>query len=184
MRVPSRRIPSYEEVIPPSHRYFLYLLLGVIIVWIGYAIWQEPASGLFLVAMIAVTWIVSIPTERAWEKKIAAIREERKGEDIGTFARALPFRKINTWIIRALYEEIADEMGDDTFPLRPSDRLEEDLRLDDDALFWIYERVMRRVGLSVEGVESNPYYDRVKTVEDMVMFFHHQEGNHKGYPYG
>jgi hypothetical protein len=97
------------------------------------------------------------------------IAEARKGESICQFARGFDRRRIDTWIIRAVYEEFSG-----AFPLRSSDRFNEDLRIDGEDLEDGAIRIAQRTGRALDGYERNPMFGKVKTLRDMVMFFHHQ----------
>lgn len=100
------------------------------------------------------------------------LEEERKEESICSFARALPAREHDTWVVRAVYEEVSRFVR---VPIRPSDDLEKDLPMDphdrDDLAF----EIARRAGRSMEDTQKNPLFDRVKTVADIVAFFENQK---------
>ena len=103
-----------------------------------------------------------------WEK---TKKEERKEDSICSFSRALPAKEHDTWVVRAVYEELARDRG---FPIRPTDRLDEDLRFDDDDLDELAEEVARRSRRSLDQIEKNPLYKKVFTVSDMIDFFENQ----------
>jgi hypothetical protein len=48
---------------------------------------------------------------------------------------------------------------------------EDDLSLD------LLEEISQRTGRSLEGFETNPYYGKITTVRDLVLFFNHQDRN-------
>ncbi len=82
---------------------------------------------------------------------------------------------MDTWVIRAVYEEVCRQMASPGFPLHPEDNLWKTLRLDEDDLDWeIAEAVAQRTGRPLANYESNPYYEKVQTVGDLVMFFNAQ----------
>ena len=60
------------------------------------------------------------------------MESERVDESICNFARAFPRKKVDTWIIRSVYEALENyvSMEDTKFPIRASDNLFEDLRVD------------------------------------------------------
>lgn len=97
------------------------------------------------------------------------LAEERKGESICQFARSFDRRIVDTKIIRAVYEEFST-----TFPLRASDRLEDDLRVDGEDLDLGAMEIARRTGRTLDECERNPLFKNVNTLGDLVMFFHHQ----------
>jgi hypothetical protein len=51
------------------------------------------------------------------------------------------------------------------------------LKLDEDDLdLDLIEEIAQRTGRSMENFESNPYYGKVTTARDLVLFFNHQAG--------
>lgn len=169
MNVPSRCMPSYQETISWGSKLFGWLVLAGIVGMLGYLWWGEPAFRIFLLACIAVI-LASFFDTRDLEV-LRRLQAERENEDIGSFARALNYRQIDPWIIRAVYEEINDELPlDSPLPLRPSDHLEKDLKLDAEDLEFVLERIFARVGLSDENIDKNLYYGKIETVQDLVNF--------------
>lgn len=134
------------------------------------------AVGLVLLPLAAIWWPFALIVAAAflvgshigWRRD-RRIAEERKGESICQFARAFDYRTFDTRIIRAVYEEYSC-----SFPLRVSDRLKEDLCICDDDLDFGAIHIARRTGRNLDGYERNPIYGKIKTLRDVVMFFHHQ----------
>lgn len=93
------------------------------------------------------------------------IATERKGESVCSFARAIDMRRLDPWIVRAVYEEVHDTAG---FPLRPSDTLLRDLRLHEDDLDLIVMDIARRCGRSLDDFEQNPCAGPIETVRDLI----------------
>ena len=148
-----------------------WVLLGALVVAYGYGLWSKPLwVGGFTLLVAAVTIVESIRIKRHWMRLAAT----RPGESLCTFARALEVRSTDTWIIRAVYEQLQDHLKGEypSFPLRPTDRLKEDLMLDPDDLdFEIAGEISERTGRTLAEARQNPYYDRVTTVADLVGFF-------------
>jgi hypothetical protein len=65
-------------------------------------------------------------------------------------------------------------MGPPLVPLRAGDRLLDDLELDDEDLDEIFIDAAKLCNLSIVSTESNPLYDKVITVRDVVEFLRHQ----------
>jgi hypothetical protein len=133
-------------------------------------------AALPFVALATIWWPLAIlvPTvifaiSSIGSRQDRRIAEDREGESICEFARGFDCRTIDTWIIRAVYEEFAG-----TFPLRPSDRFVEDLRTDSDDLDFGAIHIARRTGRSLDGYERNPMFGKIDTLRDLVMFFQHQ----------
>jgi len=144
--------------------------------WIGTAVILTPV-GWFAVANQPVRWtllgcgallaILSL-FHRRWLRRL---RKERKEESIGSFSRALPARKHDTWVVRAVYDEISSHAG---APIRPSDDVVKFWGIDGDDLDDAIARIARRAGRSLVDVERNPLSCRVVTVADVIAFIEHQ----------
>ncbi|MBI5767979.1 MAG: hypothetical protein HZA93_09290 [Verrucomicrobia bacterium] len=104
-------------------------------------------------------------------RRLKHIREERIEESICSFARLLPARAHDTWVVRAVYEELFDFVR---APIRPSDTVERFWGIDGDDLDDMAFRIAERAGRSMDGADKNPFFGRVVTVADMVQFFEHQ----------
>jgi hypothetical protein len=107
-------------------------------------------------------------------RHLTALAEARKGESICEFSRAFDVRSADTWVIRAVYEQLQLQLRwvYPGFPVRATDRLIEDLMLDpDDIDMDVFFDVTRRTRRSRRDVKVNPRYGRVKTAGDLVEFF-------------
>lgn len=112
-------------------------------------------------------------SELAHRRQLRRVATERVGEDIGSFARAFDRRTepFDPWVVRAVWDVLQPYVtfGGGRAPLRPSDRLGDDLRIDpDDIDMAIVQKVAARTGRSLERVEENPFHGRVTTVGDLV----------------
>ena len=105
--------------------------------------------------------------------RIKDLASQRPSDSIGTFARAFDCRRTDTLVIRAVYGEIQHQFSFEAsnFPVRPSDNLFRDLLIDPDDLDFDYlPSIARRTGRRLAETKSNPYFNRVQTVEDLVYF--------------
>jgi len=96
---------------------------------------------------------------------------QRAEENICSFRRSFDLHQIDAWIVRAVYEELIELVDQ---PLRASDRLEEDLHIDPEDLEDVATNVAARAGYDLTDYQQNPFYSKLKTVGDLVMFFTHQ----------
>ena len=116
VRTPSRYMPAYSETLTWKTQFTGSLIVAIFVLLYGYAIWNDPKLGVFLLGIICIVLLVSYFSPDHLE----SIYEKRKNDDIGTFARLLDYRNIDTWIIRAVYEEVNEELGyGKSLPLRP-----------------------------------------------------------------
>jgi hypothetical protein len=83
---------------------------------------------------------------------------------------------VDTWIIRAVYEEFSRFVAVDGRPIsvRPEDRWKEDLKIDSEDLDDLARDIAFRARRSMDGCEQNPLWGKVKTVSDIVTFLTHQ----------
>jgi hypothetical protein len=170
MRIPSRRMPKAVE---EKAGLFRWLLLGVMLGGLLYLVLSHP----LVIPLFLGIAVISAVVGRNHARQIRWLAATRCGEGICEFARAFNARVTDTWIIRAVYEEVQTCLGSE-FPLRASDRLQEDLHIDPDDLDMVIAlQVSQRTGRSLKEPERNPYYARIFTVGDLVNFFDHQPYN-------
>jgi len=165
MNAPSRTMPP--PAIPKKPGVLGWLLLvgffGCVAVLVYSNVGGRWAAG----AIAAVGVVATIHARRHFER----LKEERKEESICTFARSLPARAHDTWVVRAVFEQLSTLVR---VPLRPSDDLKKDLKIDPDDLDETAFEIARRAGRSMDDTKKNPMFDRVVTVADMIVFFEHQ----------
>ena len=110
-------------------------------------------------------------------KRLSDIAHNRTGESICSFTRALSFRQIDTWIIRATWEELQDYVTHknlNEFPIRPTDKVEDDFKIDPEEIEDIVERIAQRSRRSLEETDKNPYFGKIETVGDLISFVNNQ----------
>lgn len=153
------------------------------VLWIAGATFLGAAIVLLVRHPVAVgAVLLGFVVFGMWAKRrerlrLTALVASRSGESICGFARSFDARVVDPLVIRSVYEQLQDELHSYClrFPVRASDRLTEDLGMDDDDLdMSIAPAVAIRSGRSFDGAEANPYYGRVKTASDLVHFFNFQ----------
>ena len=172
MTRPSRLMPRFvARPVNWWQRALAYVALMGFVVGYAWAIWRWPLPVLGLSVAVVLAAVVE---NRRWRAHLRGIAESRKGESICTFVQALPVRELDTWVVRAVFEELQDHMRDGypAFPLRPSDRLFDDLKVDpEDLEEQLVVRIAQRTSRSLMDSRANPYYGKVTTVEGLVRFF-------------
>jgi hypothetical protein len=157
---------------PPSLLAWTFLIAPAL--WLLYLLWRYPLATAAYIAVVAVlSWL------HRWSIRnhLQAIAASRDGESICTFARAADCRSMDTWIVRAVYEEVQESLASECsrFPIRWTDRLKEDLCIDPDALDEeLAIDIAKRIGRDIRSTETNPLFGKVETVRDLVLFFHAQ----------
>ena len=169
MRTFSRWMPSRDEDrATPAARFAVFALGGALLALIYFYPPVLVGFGLLVLAGFIIS--------RREDRRIRLIATERTGESICTFSRAFDRRRVDPWIIRAVYEELQRYYSGmvEHLPLRPSDRFDVELRLDGEDLEDIAKDISTRTGRLLECTEANPLKGGVHTLEDLVMFFTHQ----------
>lgn len=108
------------------------------------------------------------------DRRLKDLALRRPGDSICTFARTFDRRRVDTLVVRAVYQEFQHlfrfEAPD--FPLRAADDLCRDLRIDPEHLAFNHvPSIARRTARSMADCDKNPYFGRVQTVGDLVHFF-------------
>ena len=150
-----------------------YPILALILFGFGYMFYKIPWLLLLVPVMAVFGWRAMVKHTR----RMRACAQSRAGEDISSFVRAFDCHQTDTWILRAVYEELSKycQIDGRPFPIHADDRWEEDLQIDsEDMDLDLLPDIAYRAGRSLEDTEKNPYYDRVKTVRDIVGFLEYQ----------
>ncbi len=174
MRVASRHMPKF------THRpvgLVGWLLIACLLAGIAYlAVTKVQAFLIALSGFAVLFWLARQQNQRE-VRKLLSLASQREGQTICEFARDFDTRALDTWVIRAVYEQLQGLLDHihPSFPVRADDRLKEDLLLDDDDLdMGLAEEVGVRTGRSIDNSATNPYFGKVKTVRDLVHFFQNQ----------
>ncbi len=107
--------------------------------------------------------------------QLRSIRRERADLSICTFVKAFDYRRIDTWVLRAVYEEVSGLAG---FPVKPEDDIYDNLQLgSDDLNDALLPEIADRCGRDINEFDRNPYtvrFEEAPTVSNLVMWFQHQ----------
>lgn len=152
-----------------ASRLVLYVLVAGASAGYASLLWNWPVAA-SLVGAAIVVW--TIEENRRWRRHLTAMAASRADEGICSFVRALPIRDLDTRVVRATFQEIQAYLrhGPKAFPLRPSDRLVEDLNIDLEDLEDITVTIADRAGRTLEGYQANPRYAGMTTAEDLIAF--------------
>ena len=170
MKAPSRTMPPYKPAPMPAAG---WLIVGAVVTGSIYLFWKYPLWLLICPAIALLIW----DSSRRDKRRVTEFLAERKNESICDFARAFDARTVDTWVIRAVYEEIQSLLGDAwrDVPIRADDNLMKDLDLDDEDIdMSLIDAIAQRTGRSLGDYEQNSMYGQVYTARDLVMFFNEQ----------
>ena len=165
MRAPSRLLPSRAPARKPTQ--IGWIVLTVLVVSIGWAIYESPVVRWCFAGATLVYGGLSFYAHRQHLRRA----RDRRVDSLCTFVRALEVRDHDTWVLRAVYEELTHLVR---HPVRPADHLTKDLGIDADDLEDIAREIARRASRSLDDTKKNPLYGRVHTVADMIQFLEHQ----------
>ena len=131
--------------------------------------------GRSLTAAVAIATGIAIETvlqNRSRHRGLEQLAAGRSLEDICSFARALDRRSswFDAWVVRAVWDALQPYVAFDEghVPLRPDDRLSEDLKIDPEDSGELAAQVARRVGREASRWSSNPARGEVRTVGDLI----------------
>jgi len=171
MRTPSRFMPKY---LPPPIglaplALWLALAMGLMGATVAVALRHPLAVAL---TIVGIGYLARRDLHRVQARRLTTAGG-RGEEGICAFARSFDCRKVDTWIIRAVFEELQEELGQPRpFPLRASDRLVEELGIDLEEIDMTHvPAIAARTGRSLDRCHTNPYWGQVRTVSDLVHFF-------------
>ncbi len=165
MNTPSRMMPPAPA--PQKATIAGWLFLAGLLACIAWGLATDAPSRWIFGG--ASTLIVALTALGYWKQK--RIVAERKEESICSFSRALPANQHDTWVVRAVYEELSLLAR---APLRPSDDIKKFWGIDGDDLDDVAFRIAHRARRSMDDAQKNPMFDRVVTIEDMILFFEQQ----------
>ena len=173
MRTPSRRMPASPRPVLswPSTIFVLALITLAIALPVGLRL-----GWIFAGLLVGTLASLSVLGTFAGQRRLTDLAVGRQGESICTFARSFGRRAVDTWIIRAVHEELQPYCRSRrvTLPLRSTDRLEEVLGIDAEELDDVAKDIAHRTGRPLDACDRNPFFGKVVTVGDLVWFFEHQ----------
>ena len=186
MHKPSRRMPKFVALkfsllsweVRVGYFTFLAFTVFAIIVGLRANDLQTNMAIALLVIFIAVFIVVGgVKQTRARNKMLSEVAAARHDQSICEFAREFDPRTVDTWVIRAVYEQLQHYLEDvvPKFPLHADDLLLDHIVADPDDLdLDLVSEIAQRTGRSLDGAQQNPFYDRVTTVRGLVLFFNAQ----------
>lgn len=108
VRLPSRRMSRATRGQSLRARILGIAILLAISALYLFALREHPLIvGMFTIICTATL----IRKKRQWRRDLAALAQEREGESICDFARAFDTRTTDTWVIRAVYEQLQQQLG-------------------------------------------------------------------------
>jgi len=125
-----------------------------------------------IVAFAVLFAVVTVIQNCNYRRRMRSLAAERSGESICQFARSLPYRQLDTSVIRNVYEAVQSEITipDGPFPIRATDHCTDTLEIDLEDFDFLVADLADRCRRSLESCEQNPFYGRVHTVGDLARF--------------
>jgi hypothetical protein len=165
-------MPKYTR----KHHWPAWIALAIIAFVPVYFLINHPLGTIIVVVSLL---LASVIEHQRYNARLRLLAESRSEESICEFARSFERKEIDTWVVRAVYEQLQQYLGGDLpVPIRATDRLKEDLPIDpDDLEMDLMAEMSQRTGRALSNTTANPYYDKVKTVGDLVLFLNAQPKN-------
>ena len=170
MRKPSRLMPKYIYPTVSASVWLVLAALGAIAV---YVLWSHPLPSFAFVGVFTIWSFVGNVFER---RRLSHLAKSRNADALCQFARAFDTKQVDTWVIRATFEQLQNYLESlyPEFPIRVDDSLLDDLKVDDEDLEDVADEIAVRTCRSQEYGDNNPYFGKVITAKDMVLFFNAQ----------
>jgi len=170
MRRPSRSMP------PTSRQPLGWAATTIVLLFFGIGFVALVVCFPLLWIVIGAIVVLTVVEGTLQNRRLSRLAIERQGESICTFARSFDYRAIDTWILRAVFEELQPwcKSGKRVLPLRAADDLEQVLGIDLEDLEELIGDIADRAQRSIENCEQNPLAGKIKTVSDLVSFLMHQ----------
>ena len=144
-------------------RAFACGVMGLFLTAVAWLCFTKPVA-LIIVSFIIICLVIATIKDN---KRLRAIAAERAGDNICTFARAFDRRTVDPWTIRAAYDELQGYFGSigRPFPIRASDRFQEDLKMDEDDLCDLLFAIAERSRHDITFLDANP---QINTIGELV----------------
>lgn len=110
-------------------------------------------------------------------RRIRSIALSRSNSDICAYARSFDYRNVDTKIMREVYNHVqawAGKYEGVPFPVEADDCFKEIYKIHPDDLDDIYLEIAQKLGISTESPELNPYWNKVTSVKNLVLFLQNQ----------
>jgi hypothetical protein len=154
----------------------------VVIGWLMLLVWILSLISLavqfpWALLVIALLVVVGIHMGSVEKERRTTLAKERQGESLCTFVRSLDYRATDTWILRAVYEELTSYRGRDepVVPIRPDDELCRTLGIDaEDLTEYLLPVIAYRSGRSLDLGAEDTSLVSIRTVTDVVQFLLNQ----------
>ena len=172
MRKPSRFMPPTTE---RRAGFFAYIALATMSLALLYSLWVHPVWTLAALSALAVASAISWKSQR--EELLGLAARRANGSGICAFARSFDLRQVDSWVVRAVYEELAHHFKglEIEVQINADDDIIEDLQIDPEDLdMGIALDIAARTGRTFEGFKANPYLSDTNSVRGLVMFFNAQ----------
>ncbi|MBB5203122.1 hypothetical protein HNQ51_000415 [Inhella inkyongensis] len=153
------------------------LTLACLAMGLLYVFFVHPWTVALVLALLLLGALCARHAAHQQAHQLRQLAASRPNESICDFARAFDLREVDSWIVRAVYEQVQAQLHQvhPQFPLRASDRLMADLQLDaDDIDLDLAPQIEQRTGRSLDRAERNPLFGKVITLGDLVRFFQGQ----------
>ncbi|WP_428035296.1 hypothetical protein [Amphritea sp.] len=150
-----------------------WVVIGVISSFFAWLFWSVPLL-LIVLPFIALFFYKEHRKRKRYFKDLLVSRE---GYSICEFSRHFDCKQVDTWVIRAVYEQLQNYLKsyEIELPVLPNDDVFSDLKIDDeDFEYDILEEIAFRTGRSLDDAEVNPYFGNANIVENLVYFFNKQ----------
>jgi hypothetical protein len=125
-------------------------------------------------ALLAILIVFGPPIWFYKRRRFRLLAKARQGWSICQFVRSFDYRRTDTKIIRAVYEGFQEWAIGANFPVKADDSISDIYGMVDEDLDDFAEEVAAKTNRSLTNTTSNPYFGKVETVKDLVIFLNDQ----------
>ena len=158
MRKPSRFMPKYTEA---PMTFWTWVIVFVVFSFLAWMTWSAPVFLLIVPVLIYSEFC----NRKEQKKHFDELLKTRLNDSICTFSKYFDCKVVDTWVIRAVYEQIQNYMEPtwQDFPICPNDDVFVDLRIDDedfelDLVSEIAERTGRTLDNAEDITDEKPFF--------------------------
>lgn len=171
MKKPSRYMPKRKELKYVDRKTLaaLVLLPAALFIIILPRYFGVIAAIMFYGWYFAMNYWGTVHDDKHFKK----ISQGREKDNICTFSRYFDCNQVDTWVIRAVFEEIQDYCSQ--VLIRPDDNVFDDLLIDEeDYTDDLVPEIADRCGRSLEGGENNSNWGETNTLKGLIYFLNSQ----------
>ncbi len=107
MKKPSNQMPPYQM---PKMKWYLVTIMWIFLVLYFGSIVYKAYDDIAFRYVILIFIVLILVFSGVGVEKYKKLKRSRKEWDIGKFAKEFNLKEVDTWVVRAVYEAVYDEV--------------------------------------------------------------------------